>query len=153
MSAFAYQLSIKIGSGYDAHLVNIQADSAAEFIANLQAVPGIVSESIAGAIAHITGAGHAAPLTVPQAAPQVPAAGFTNVAQPTAPYVPPAQPAYQAPAQPAAAPVAGPAGVAPVCQHGTKVFKTSKPGGRQWQAWMCPSPKGTADQCSPAWID
>lgn len=41
----------------------------------------------------------------------------------------------------------------PICKHGAKQLKSSKPGAaNKWQAWMCPAPKGTPDQCQPEWI-
>lgn len=44
-----------------------------------------------------------------------------------------------------------PAPGAPTCDHGARVFRTSKPGAaKQWQAWFCPQPKG-AVQCSAVW--
>ena len=168
MKDFAYQLSVKIGEGYDASMLNIKADSPQELVDLLAAVPGVVAEQVSGAIGALKAIGYAAPLTqaapaptvqAPVAQAPVQAAGFTNVQQPTAPYQSPTAQAFSgvtAPqyAAPAAAPAAGPAGSPPVCQHGVKKYTTSKPGAsRQWKAWMCPSPKGTADQCDPEWID
>lgn len=40
----------------------------------------------------------------------------------------------------------------PTCKHGVKKHKTGNGAKGQWQAWMCPSPKGTVDQCQPQWI-
>jgi hypothetical protein len=40
----------------------------------------------------------------------------------------------------------------PTCKHGVKKHKTGNGAKGEWQAWMCPSPKGTADQCTPDWI-
>jgi hypothetical protein len=39
------------------------------------------------------------------------------------------------------------------CKHGEMKFvvKTDGPKG-PWKAWMCPSPKGTPDQCEPQFI-
>lgn len=39
----------------------------------------------------------------------------------------------------------------PVCHHGPKQYKTGVKNGKQWAAWMCPAPKGTAGQCPPEW--
>lgn len=73
-----------------------------------------------------------------------------NVAQQ---YQPPA-PQYQQPAavQRAAAP-APPGQDTPSCQHGPRKYMsgTGKTG-KYWQAYMCPAPKGTPDQCEPSWI-
>jgi hypothetical protein len=40
----------------------------------------------------------------------------------------------------------------PTCKHGVKKHKIGNGAKGQWQAWMCPSPKGTPDQCTPQWI-
>lgn len=52
------------------------------------------------------------------------------------------------------APVTPPSvsGPAPSCQHGTLVHKAGTGTKGPWQAWMCPSAKGTPDQCQPMWI-
>lgn len=55
-----------------------------------------------------------------------------------------------APVPPAATPA--PAVSAPACHHGNKVAKKGVGAKGEWKAWMCPAPKGTADQCSPAWV-
>lgn len=41
---------------------------------------------------------------------------------------------------------------APSCKHGTRKHKAGQGGKGPWQAWMCPSAKGTPDQCEPIWI-
>jgi hypothetical protein len=48
---------------------------------------------------------------------------------------------------------AAPKSDGPVCQHGPKQLKHSKPGAaRKWSAWMCPAPQGTPGQCTPEWL-
>lgn len=42
--------------------------------------------------------------------------------------------------------------LAPTCQHGVKKHKRGNGAKGPWQAWMCPSAKGTPDQCMPQWI-
>lgn len=42
--------------------------------------------------------------------------------------------------------------LAPTCQHGVKKHKRGNGAKGPWQAWMCPSAKGTPDQCIPQWI-
>lgn len=49
-------------------------------------------------------------------------------------------------------PSVAPATAVPVCHHGTKTAKKGNGAKGEWRAWMCPAPKGTADQCSPAWV-
>ena len=60
-------------------------------------------------------------------------------------------PAAVQPTSETAAPAAAPAGH--VCRHGAMVYKTgtSQKTGREWKAWMCPSPN-RADQCEPEFI-
>jgi hypothetical protein len=39
------------------------------------------------------------------------------------------------------------------CKHGARTYRESKPGAtRAWRAYMCPTPKGTPDQCEPNFI-
>lgn len=64
--------------------------------------------------------------------------------------------AQAAPAQarsnaPAAAQSA-PDGDSRQCKHGEMVYRTGSKNGRTWKAFMCPSPKGTPDQCDAEWI-
>lgn len=64
--------------------------------------------------------------------------------------VTPAQPAVQGwgqpapPAQPAPAPNQGPV---PTCQHGPRKHRSGEGKKGPWQAWFCPTPKGTPGQC------
>ena len=60
---------------------------------------------------------------------------------PAQPFAPVAPPATAAPATP----------TGPVCKHGAMTHRTgtNKTNGSPWSGWFCPSPKGTADQCSP----
>ena len=48
--------------------------------------------------------------------------------------------------------VAAPSTPSPSCKHGTRKHKAGSSGKGPWQAWMCPSAKGTSDQCEPIWI-
>ncbi len=48
--------------------------------------------------------------------------------------------------------VAAPSTPSPSCKHGTRKHKAGASGKGPWQAWMCPSAKGTSDQCEPIWI-
>lgn len=46
-----------------------------------------------------------------------------------------------------------PASNAPVCNHGARVYRESKPGAaKQWKAWFCPTAQGTPDQCKPEFL-
>jgi hypothetical protein len=48
--------------------------------------------------------------------------------------------------------VAAPNTPSPSCKHGTRKHKAGASAKGPWQAWMCPSAKGTSDQCEPIWI-
>lgn len=44
-------------------------------------------------------------------------------------------------------------GVTPeACHHGDRVYRSGAGAKGPWQAWMCPSPKGTPGQCEPLWV-
>ncbi|SIG87555.1 Uncharacterised protein [Mycobacteroides abscessus subsp. abscessus] len=60
----------------------------------------------------------------------------------------PAQPRSNAPA----AAQSAPDGDSRQCKHGEMVYRTGSKNGRTWKAFMCPSPKGTPDQCDAEWI-
>lgn len=49
---------------------------------------------------------------------------------------------------------AAPAASGPTCKHGAMTYKegVSAKTGKPWKAWMCPSPKGTPDQCPADFI-
>lgn len=49
---------------------------------------------------------------------------------------------------------AAPGGEARVCKHGDMTYKSgvSAKTGKAWKAFMCPSPKGTPDQCEAQWL-
>lgn len=38
------------------------------------------------------------------------------------------------------------------CKHGVMSQRTGSGAKGPWKAYMCPSPKGTPDQCEPVWI-
>lgn len=45
-----------------------------------------------------------------------------------------------------------PASNGKVCKHGEMTKRTGSGPKGPWKAFMCPSPKGTPDQCEPVWI-
>lgn len=55
-------------------------------------------------------------------------------------------------AAPLTAPQAPAAAGAPVCQHGTKVYKTGEKNGRAWAAWACPARSSDPSRCGFEWI-
>lgn len=38
------------------------------------------------------------------------------------------------------------------CHHGDRVYRSGNGAKGPWQAWFCPSPKGTPDQCQALWV-
>lgn len=38
------------------------------------------------------------------------------------------------------------------CSHGIMTKRTGAGAKGPWKAYMCPSPKGTPDQCEPVWV-
>ena len=38
------------------------------------------------------------------------------------------------------------------CSHGVMTKRTGAGAKGPWNAYMCPSPKGTPDQCEPVWV-
>jgi hypothetical protein len=63
------------------------------------------------------------------------------------------------PEVPAFAPVAppvqasAPSGSDKMCIHGAMVKRTGNGAKGEWRAFFCPTPKGTADQCSPTFAN
>ena len=45
-----------------------------------------------------------------------------------------------------------PASTGKVCKHGEMSKRTGSGPKGPWKAFMCPSPKGTPDQCEPIWV-
>lgn len=41
----------------------------------------------------------------------------------------------------------------PQCSHGFRVARSGVSQYGPWKAWMCPSPKGTPDQCQPTYLN
>jgi len=113
---YTFQLSVKLGKGYDAHLLNIVGVSQEEFQQNLQ----WVTTNAAGIVSTVTAL--EAAYGVKEIAPNVVATQVTNTAPgqwADRPYAQGAQQAqqqaYQQPAVQQAPPNQGPV---PSCQHG-----------------------------------
>lgn len=118
-------------------LVTIRGDEPEEFVQRVQAALA------ADMFSYIEGleeaVGHA-----PNAIANIGAIGGTVVSETPvggfAPVPPPASPAF-----PTAA--AGDK----TCAHGTMVKRSGESQYGLWKAWMCPTPKGTPDQCKPVY--
>lgn len=106
---------------------------AAQAVGNLQTV----QQSVGGEVV----AEHPA---APQAAPALAA-----VPDPVPTQAVPA-PVPAAPAAPAA--VQQPGIPIPACSHGGRQFRTGQGKYGEWQAWFCPTPKGTPDQCDAIFL-
>lgn len=100
-----------------------------------------------------TPAGSDAPTQVPQAGPTTPARQDTQ----------PAQQAGSSYARRKASAGTGGRGGQPdnnvspgvtpePCHHGDRVYRSGNGAKGPWQAWFCPSPKGTPDQCQAMWV-
>lgn len=128
--AWTYQVSPKLPDGT---LVNIRGKEPFGFKKALEDV-ALLAPDIAATIAALTGTATLAKAGVTgTSAPQEPQAsnGFG-----TQPAQPPAQP--QAPA--------------PQCQHGTRTHRKGNGSRGEWQAFFCPTEKGTVGQCDPLWL-
>lgn len=89
---------------------------------------------------------------------QITGAANVSAVLPLAPQQPPAAP----PAPPAAPqgwgqaqPVAGHSfaqAATPSCAHGSRVPRKGNGAKGEWRGWMCPTSKGTPDQCAVQWV-
>jgi len=122
----AFQANFKLADGT---LINVYADDAAKFEAQLGFVQDLASliHSVSDSL------GHAVPSAIkkafPGATPVV--SSFDDRANPPA----------------GAAPTASPA-----CKHGPMVFKEGVSQRGPWRAWMCSAPRGAADKCEPNFL-
>lgn len=125
-------------------IITVRGDSPAELDANidgyidrgLSAKIGILENDIIGGV--VASASDPVALVAQTLGATVTA--VTPTVTPTAPSLAPVPP-----------PVASaPAGVGDKhCVHGTMVKRTGSGAKGEWRAFFCPTPKGTADQCSP----
>lgn len=136
---FKIQQNVKVGND----LINLRADNPDEF----------------KSIAEWTVANAALFVNVQAALAAVPPALAGNVSRVAVQNDPPQQPAPQqnsgwgAPQNTPDPSFAQPSNGAPACQHGAMVYRVAKPGsGKDWKAWFCPTPQGTAGQCKPQFV-
>lgn len=144
--SFKLQISVKIphdNDNYRDTMVNLRADTSGELDALLAYVQDKGAE-IASAVTTLR-----AGANVGQAF-----AGPGTQAVPTeqgwAQQPPPAAGPPQWAPQQQAAPTAGPP--APQCAHGAMTHRSGNKNGREWNAYFCPTPKGTPGQCDPQWV-
>jgi hypothetical protein len=119
-----FQVSSKLPDG---RIFVIAGDTADEFEANLTRILGdIGSEKLMSTMASSI---EGAPISMEQA--------VSNLASGLG-------------ARPVSAPSTGPSGKS--CKHGEMTKRTGSGAKGPWKAFMCPSPKGTPDQCEPVWV-
>ena len=128
----SYQVSSKLPDG---RIFVIGADNYAEFRTNLTEVLG--PEGTEAVITTMATSLEGAPVTVQQAVANLAPLNPTAVVPPTQTFTP------------------NTASIAPTsrsCKHGMMTPRTGSGAKGPWKAYMCPSPKGTPDQCEPVWI-
>jgi len=137
---FKIQQNVKVGND----LINLRADSPDEFksiaewtvanaalFVNVQAALAAVPPALAGNVTSVSV--QADPSAAQQAPPQQGSWSQPQTQQPPSF----AQPNNQGPA----------------CAHGPMTFRQAKPGsGKTWEAWFCPTPQGTPNQCKPQFV-
>jgi predicted RNase H-like HicB family nuclease len=134
-----YVVNVKTAKGT---IVTARGDSAEELIENIEQ---LVKQGAAGVIATLEAVLTGAPQEPPSYSAVdtvVDALGGTVVQETSFAPVPP--PAYAAPAQS----IAG----TRTCSHGTMVTRKGSGPKGEWKGYFCPTPKGTADQCTPQWV-
>lgn len=143
MSEKNYVVNVKTAKGT---IVTARGDSAEELISNINA---LVAEGAGDAIATLeqvlTG--------VPQAPPSssavdtvLDALGGTVISETVTPAFAPVPPPT---AQASSAPAVG----ARMCQHGPMTPRKGSGAKGEWKGLFCPTPKGTAGQCEPIWLN
>lgn len=123
----AIKVTLKAGQGYDAPWITVQGDRPEEVAAKLDALgeatfQAAVNASTALQAIFAAGKGLGATATRAESVREAPAGGSGDTA------------------------------TTPVCVHGARVRRTSKPGARPaWGAWFCPQPQNATDKCDPIW--
>ena len=117
----AFQANFKLADGT---LINIYADDAAKFEAQLGSVQDLATliHSVSGTL------GSAGVATVRKAFPNA-----TSVAAPAMANNPAS-------------------GEGQSCKHGAMSYKEGMSARGPWRAWMCNAPRGAADKCEAIWI-
>ena len=122
----AFQANFKLADGT---LINIYADDAAKFEAQLGSVQDLATliHSVSGTL------GSSGMATVRKAFPNA-----TPVVHPLDDRANP--------------PAGGAPTGSPSCKHGAMVFKEGVSQRGPWRAWMCSAPRGAADKCEPNFL-
>lgn len=116
------------GKAADGRIYVIGGENFAEFCANLQDIYGPGADRVIEDFNFLLD-------------PSIAEAAATAAGLRTAAPAPSPAPSAGAPSAPGA----------PECAHGARVFRTGTGAKGQWQAWFCPTPKGTPNQCAAQW--
>lgn len=127
MTVSKYQVSSKLPDG---RIFVIGGDNYAEFKSNLESALGTVDAE--GLLTTMASSLVSAPTNIVQAVANLAPLGITPV--PSQTFTPSTAPVGRA------------------CKHGAMQARTGTGAKGPWKAYMCPSPKGTPDQCDPQWI-
>lgn len=125
------QVSFKTASGT---LINARGNTPEEVSELIQGVSELAVE-VVNVERLLGGVTAVAPLSTGVSTTTPPVQDFSGQGFPTTP------PVSQAP----------PPAQGPTCVHGARIHKTGQSAKGPWSAWMCPTPKGTPNQCAPAW--
>lgn len=129
-------VTLKQGNGYEAPWIVIHAADVLDAKSQLREVASHALTDDVSKVAAIFAASRNAVPVAPR--PQAPQGGYQQA---------PPQQQYQQPTQ------QGGGGDGRACHHGQMVFKTgTNKFGKPYQAYFCPSPKGTPDQCRATFL-
>ena len=141
MSEKNYVINVKTKVGT---IFTVRGDTAEELTSNINSVINAqIPDFIGGLEEALLGMTHSAPVAVAPASAVdlVTAVGGSVVAETPRPAFSPIPP----PVAVATAPTAG-----KQCVHGEMIRRTGNGAKGEWRGFFCPTPKGTPDQCSPA---
>lgn len=137
-----YVVNVKTAKGT---IVTARGDSAEELMNNIEALIKQGAGDVIAVLEQVLTGAPPAPTAPPSNSAidtVVASLGGTVVEETSFAPVPP--PAYAAPAQS----IAG----TRTCSHGTMVTRKGSGAKGEWKGYFCPTPKGTADQCTPQWV-
>lgn len=124
-----YQVSNKLPDG---RIFVIGGETFSEYKTNLVEVLGV--DGADNVIGQMAAALEGQPISVQQAVANLAPLGATPVQQAPQTFTPSTAPTGK------------------TCKHGEMSRRTGAGAKGPWKAFMCPSPKGTPDQCEPIWV-
>lgn len=137
MSEKNYVINVKTKVGT---IFTVRGDTAEELTANINSVLNAqIPDFIGGLEEALLGVTHT-PAPAPSAVDLVTAVGGAVVAETPRPAFSPVPPPVAVP-QPSAG---------KQCVHGEMIRRSGNGAKGEWRGFFCPTPKGTPDQCSPA---